>query len=38
MWTDDDDTETETETETIHEDAVSMLSGVYYSAQSSFDF
>ena len=38
MWTDDDDTETETETETIYEDAVSMLSGVYYSARSSFDF
>lgn len=40
MWTDDDDTETETETETetIYEDAASMVSGVYYSARSSFDF
>jgi len=40
MWTDDDDTETETETETetVYEDAMSMLSGVYYSARSSFDF
>jgi len=48
MWTDDHDNnnddhdnnndDSEMEVEMMYEDVVSMLSGIYYSAQSSFGF